>query len=85
MPEPHCNVVVAGIVVDFHWPRQRLIVEVDGFEYHRSRQAFENDRERDAALQIAGQRVLRVTHRRIGEPTALISEMRALLAAASDR
>jgi very-short-patch-repair endonuclease len=85
LPEPHCNVVVAGHVVDFHWPRQRLVVEVDGYEYHRSREAFENDRERDAALQIAGQRVLRVTHRRIGESAALISELRALLAGASDR
>lgn len=81
LPEPHCNVVVAGHVVDFHWQQQRLVVEVDGYEFHRSRRAFESDRERDAALQLAGLRVLRVTHRRVSEPRPLIDQLRALLEA----
>ncbi len=50
LPEPHANSIVAGLLVDFHWPRHRLVVEVDSYQYHRSRQAFETDRERDAAL-----------------------------------
>jgi very-short-patch-repair endonuclease len=36
-------------------------VEVDGYAYHRSPQAFEDDRERDVRLQVAGWRVLRFT------------------------
>jgi very-short-patch-repair endonuclease len=83
IPEPHCNVVVAGHLVDFHWPAQRLVVEVDGYAFHRSRTAFERDRERDAALQLAGLRVLRVTHRRVSQPQPLIAQLRALLAGAS--
>jgi very-short-patch-repair endonuclease len=38
------------------------VVEFDGWAYHSSRAAFERDRRRDADLQLAGQRVLRVTH-----------------------
>ena len=47
--------------VDFLWSPQRLVVEVDGFAYHASRAAFERDRLRDAELQAAGYRVIRVT------------------------
>ena len=51
--------------VDFLWSPQRLVVEVDGFAYHASRAAFERDRLRDAELQAAGYRVIRVTWRQI--------------------
>jgi very-short-patch-repair endonuclease len=59
------NVVVAGLEVDAAWRRERLIVELDGYEFHRTRAAFERDRARDATLQAAGYRVLRLTHRRL--------------------
>jgi very-short-patch-repair endonuclease len=61
LPRPHCNVVVEGVEVDFPWPRRRLIVEVDGYAYHRSPTAFETDRERDVHLTLAGWTVLRFT------------------------
>jgi very-short-patch-repair endonuclease len=51
--------------VDFLWNEQRLVVEVDGFAYHAHRAAFERDRIRDAELQAAGYRVMRVTWRQI--------------------
>jgi very-short-patch-repair endonuclease len=41
------------------------VVEVDGYEFHRTRRAFETDRRRDAALQVRGHRVLRLTQRRL--------------------
>ena len=40
---------------------RRLIVEVDGYGYHRSPSRFENDRERDVMLTIAGWHVMRFT------------------------
>jgi very-short-patch-repair endonuclease len=43
------------------WPKQRLIVEVDGYTYHRHRAAFERDRRRDQQLIAAGYRIIRVT------------------------
>ena len=69
---PETNVYVEGYEVDVFWPDQRLIVEVDGYAYHSTRQAFERDRARDAALQAAGYRVVRFTWRQIThEPHAV--------------
>ena len=42
-----------------------MIVELDGFEGHGTRRAFEDDRVRDATLQLAGYRVIRITWRRL--------------------
>jgi very-short-patch-repair endonuclease len=58
---PQTNTLVEGIEVDFVWHDRRLIVEVDGYAYHRSPTAFEADRERDVTLTTKGWRVLRFT------------------------
>lgn len=81
LPAPAVNTIVAGYEVDAVWPDQRLVVELDGHAFHRTRAAFERDRIRDAALQLAGFRVLRFTYRRIeAEPTAVVESVRSLLA-----
>ena len=81
LPEPEANVLVAGFEVDALWREQRLVVELDGFEFHRTRAAFERDRARDAALQLAGYRVLRITWRRLrDEPREVAATIAALLA-----
>jgi very-short-patch-repair endonuclease len=61
LPRPQTNTIIEGVEVDFAWRAQRLIVEVDGYRYHRSPSAFETDRERDVTLSIAGWTVLRFT------------------------
>ncbi|MEP6482360.1 MAG: DUF559 domain-containing protein [Rhodoglobus sp.] len=43
----------------------RLVIEVDGAEFHTSREAFENDRRRDALLATLGYRVLRFSYRQV--------------------
>jgi very-short-patch-repair endonuclease len=72
LPAPETNVKVLGHEVDFLWREQKLIVEVDGFAYHSSRQAFERDRRRDARLQAAGFRVIRVTYLQIVDDPASV-------------
>ncbi len=47
--------------VDFAWPDRRLIVEVDGWEAHRTRVAFQEDRTNTNRLQLARNVVLRYT------------------------
>ena len=83
LPPPHLNVLVEGFEVDAVWPARRLIVEVDSWEFHKTRAAFERDRVRDAALQVAGYRVVRVTYRQLRDrPKAVAGTVRRLLRAA---
>lgn len=69
---------------DCTWQEQRLIVELDGYETHRTRAAYEHDRARDRALTAAGWRVMRVTWRHLHEaPELLAGELRAALGRAA--
>jgi hypothetical protein len=78
---PTTNVLVCGYEVDAFWPGTRLTAELDSWEFHGHRGAFERDRARDATLMVAGYRIIRVTHRRIRkEPSKLADEIRHLLA-----
>ena len=63
--------------VDFYWASHRLIVETDGWETHRSRQAFRNDRAKDATFTASGYKVLRFTWD--VEPDVILRRLRALL------
>jgi len=80
LPPPAVNTHVAGFEVDMAWPAKRLVVELDGHAFHANRQAFERDRVRDAALQLEGFRVIRVTHRRLHDhPETVMATVRELL------
>ena len=80
LPTPATNVKIHGHEVDFVWPTQRLIVEVDGFAFHSTRAAFERDRVRDADLLKAGYRVIRITWRRLTtQREAVIATLAAAL------
>ena len=59
LPEPLVNMPLHGYEVDFHWPRARLVVEVDG--NHTRPRDLGNDRARDATLRAAGYTVVRLT------------------------
>jgi very-short-patch-repair endonuclease len=74
LPAPETNQPLLGYEVDFLWRAQKLVVEVDGFAFHSTRQAFERDRRRDAHLQAAGYRVIRFSYVQILEqPDAIIA------------
>jgi predicted transcriptional regulator of viral defense system len=62
---PESNAIVEGVEVDFLWRDRRLIVEVDGYRYHRSPHRFESDREKDVHLTTRGWHVLRFTWRQV--------------------
>jgi very-short-patch-repair endonuclease len=79
--EPVTNARLGRYEVDFLWRAERLVVEVDGWAFHGTRGAFERDRRRDADLQLAGYRVLRVTWRRlVAQPLAVAALLGAALA-----
>lgn len=62
---PQFNVLVEGErgrhVVDALWPAQRLVVQLDGFAYHRTRRDRERDAQIDGDLELAGYMVRRLT------------------------
>ncbi|MEO8091582.1 MAG: DUF559 domain-containing protein [bacterium] len=76
IPAPATNVPLGEAVVDCIWPGARLVVELDGYAFHRSPGQFERDRRRDATLQLAGYRVLRFTSMRIRtEPESVVRQV----------
>jgi very-short-patch-repair endonuclease len=80
LPRPRTNRKIGAIEADAVWPRQRLIAELDGFATHATRAAFEKDRARDRALQVAGWRVVRITWRQLREdPATIAAQLEALL------
>ena len=82
IPRPLVNGRVEGHEVDMCWPEAKLIVELDGHKFHSTRTAFERDRARDTTLQLAGYRVVRVTHHRLSsEPEEVATGVRILLGA----
>jgi very-short-patch-repair endonuclease len=84
LPPPRTNARLGPYEVDFLWPEQRLIVEVDGFAFHSSRAAFERDRARDADLHARGYRVIRVTWHQIARaPHVVVARLAAALALAA--
>ena len=70
---PEVNIRIEGEEVDFAWRDARLIVEVDGYRYHREPSSFESDRERDVKLVLAGWRVLRFTWTQITTRAAYVA------------
>lgn len=82
LPPHSTNVEVLGKEVDALWPAAKLIVELDSWEFHSHRAAFQRDRARDARLLVDGYRTIRVTdHRLDQEASALAAEIRGLLRA----
>jgi very-short-patch-repair endonuclease len=81
LPAPAMNRVVAGYEIDAYWVEARFGVELDIYETHGSRLSFEEDRERDDELLLAGIETTRVTGPRLArEPGAVVESVRRHLA-----
>ena len=79
LPRPEVNAWVAGVEVDFLWPELRIVVETDG-SWHDAPGRRGRDHVKDAALTLAGLRVLRFTWRQIVEdPDTVVAVLRAVL------
>lgn len=62
LPRPATNAYVEGYEGDAVWHRHKLVVELDGWDAHKTRRAFQHDRTKANALTDAGWTVLRFTH-----------------------
>ena len=74
LPEPEMNVRLHGFTVDFLWRQAGLVVEVDGYQWHSTRSAFERDRRKDLALRESGLDLARFTFQQIDtQPVAVVA------------
>lgn len=74
LPAPQVSVRIGPHLVDFLWPDRRLVIETDGYRYHRGRQAFHDDRERDLDLRARGYEVLRLSEDQIDDQPERVAE-----------
>jgi very-short-patch-repair endonuclease/predicted transcriptional regulator of viral defense system len=82
LPLPEVNMPLLDYVVDFLWPGAKLVVEVDGRGSHATRRGFQEDRDRDGRLTVAGYRVVRFTWFDVTRRPAVVADrVRRLLTA----
>jgi hypothetical protein len=81
LPRPAINTFVAGYEIDAYWDAERFAVELDGWETHGTRAAFERDPVRLEELKLAGIDAIRLTAARVeGEPQKVTERLKTLLA-----
>jgi len=77
---PAMNYNVAGFELDAYWEAERFAVELDVYETHGTRAAFERDRLRQEDLLLAGIEMDRITGPRLKrEPKRVIERLGRLL------
>jgi very-short-patch-repair endonuclease len=77
------NAKLHGYEVDFLWRDLNFVVEVDGYDGHSGRVAFERDRLKQATLQARGVTVMRVTGRQIRrDPDGVLARLQQALSTA---
>jgi hypothetical protein len=80
LPRPVTGFVEVGYELDVYWPEQRFAVELDVYETHGSRQAFERDHRRQEDLKLAGVEMVRITGLRLDrEPRQVMGRLARLL------
>ena len=80
LPLPETNRRVDGLYVDCRWPAHNLTVELDGYRYHSSRHAWEQDRRREREARKRGDDFTRYTYGDVvEEPGDMLAELRLLL------
>ena len=80
LPAPSMNYSEGGFELDAYWQPERFVVELDVYETHGTREAFERDRLRQEELKLAGIEMVRLTGARIErEPRAVLQRVAVLL------
>ncbi len=81
LPTPLTKEMVNGFEVDFHWPDLGLVVETDGWRYHRTPSAQTRDALRDQTHTASGLTPLRFSHYQVAhEPQHVLRILTRTLA-----
>ena len=80
LPLPETNRLTDGRYVDCRWPQAGLTVELDSYNAHGTRYAWEQDRQREREARARGDEFRRYTWRDVVEdPEPMLRDLRALL------
>jgi predicted transcriptional regulator of viral defense system len=80
LPRPATGWNEVGYELDVYWPELRFGVELDAYETHGTRDAFERDHDRDLAFALAGIATVRVSERQFRRnPNEIIARVATLL------
>ncbi len=79
IPAPSMNFNAHGFELDAYWPEYRFAVELDLFETHGTRAAFERDRLRQEELKLLGIESIRVTKPRLDRELEVVMRNLATL------
>ena len=80
LPLPQTNRPYGAGYVDCRWPAHRLTVELDSYRFHRTRRAWEQDRQRERDARARGDEFRRYTWRDVVEyPEATVADLARLL------
>ena len=78
---PVTNRPAGAHYVDCRWPGHKLTVELDSYKFHKTRHAWEQDRERDRDARRRGDQLRRYTWRDVfEEPDQMLTELDGFLA-----
>lgn len=81
LPRPATGWNEVGHEIDVYWPEHSFGIELDAFETHGTRDAFERDHDRDLDFAIAGIETIRVSERQFRrEPDQIAARVATLLA-----
>jgi very-short-patch-repair endonuclease len=81
LPLPETNVKFGRFELDYFWRRERLAVEIDGYQFHRGPAAFKRDHEKTLAVRDAGIELLRFTADQAhDQPTMVLARIAGELA-----
>jgi predicted transcriptional regulator of viral defense system len=80
LPRPSTGWNEVGHEIDVYWPELRFGIELDTWETHGTRHAFENDHDRDLDFALADVETIRVSERQFRhEPNAIATKVARLL------
>lgn len=85
LPQPECELVVGQngeYRLDFCWPELLFAIEVDGWMYHSSSQAFYGNKTRKNSLVVDGYSILEYTWKHVTQtPRRVVDQIRTAYAA----
>ena len=85
LPTPLTKEIVNNFEVDFYWPDLGLVVETDGWRYHRTASAQTRDALRDQTHTASGLTTLRFSHHQVAYEPEHVHRILATTAASLQR